>query len=230
MFLTENQAGTAVCLLLAGVLLLIGIQGTPLIRFGSGEHSFELDTARRTEEIAERVAEVAAADPEQAEALLEGFLTANPAALSEPRMKEVQRLVYEQQLHNVLADLAPNGVGDHRFSDFTIPMTQGRNLYVEVHFAFDEDERHRNFRRRKMNTIVTDLHKDRSGGGFIVITNSASVSLQLTEFVESAKAQFTVDPRPVVVVAWRDSSDNEQLAAAINSFEIDSSRNLSKTA
>lgn len=40
-FLSDNQAGSAVLLVLAAVMWLISVQGTALTRFGSGEHSAE---------------------------------------------------------------------------------------------------------------------------------------------------------------------------------------------
>lgn len=46
-FEKSNQAGTAMLLILAAIFLLIGVQGTPLIRFGSNSGSVELERRRR---------------------------------------------------------------------------------------------------------------------------------------------------------------------------------------
>ncbi|MGA4728996.1 hypothetical protein ACPB67_16345 [Micromonospora taraxaci] len=46
-FATNNQAGTAVLLLVGAVLLLLGLQGTPLLSFGGGDYRFELARLRR---------------------------------------------------------------------------------------------------------------------------------------------------------------------------------------
>src|SRR5580700_972047 len=46
-FEKSNQAGTAILLILAAIFLLIGVQGTPLIRFGSNSGSVELERRRR---------------------------------------------------------------------------------------------------------------------------------------------------------------------------------------
>src|SRR5690349_5840152 len=46
-FERSNQAGTAMLLILAAIFLLIGVQGTPLIRFGSNSGSVELERRRR---------------------------------------------------------------------------------------------------------------------------------------------------------------------------------------
>ncbi|MEV6769915.1 hypothetical protein AB0N05_14940 [Nocardia sp. NPDC051030] len=40
-FVSENQAGTAALFIVSAALLLMAVQGTPLTRFGSGEHSVE---------------------------------------------------------------------------------------------------------------------------------------------------------------------------------------------
>jgi hypothetical protein len=43
----SNQAGSVMLLVVAAVFLLIGIQGTPLIKFGSNSGSLELERRRR---------------------------------------------------------------------------------------------------------------------------------------------------------------------------------------
>src|SRR5580698_6721018 len=46
-FEKSNQAGTTMLLILAAIFLLIGVQGTPLIKFGSNSGSVELERRRR---------------------------------------------------------------------------------------------------------------------------------------------------------------------------------------
>ncbi|MFC9997219.1 hypothetical protein [Nocardia sp. NPDC127526] len=56
-FVSANQAGTAALFLISTVLLLMGIQGTPLTRVGSGVHSAEFARrrwARALLEVADR--------------------------------------------------------------------------------------------------------------------------------------------------------------------------------
>ncbi|GAB4588081.1 hypothetical protein [Nocardia sp. IFM 10818] len=56
-FVSGNQAGTAALFLISTVLLLMGIQGTPLTRVGSGVHSAEFARrrwARALLEVADR--------------------------------------------------------------------------------------------------------------------------------------------------------------------------------
>ncbi|WP_405177569.1 hypothetical protein OG225_25165 [Nocardia sp. NBC_01377] len=50
-FVSDNQAGTAALFILAAALLLMGVQGTPLTRFGSGEHSIEFVRRRLGREL-----------------------------------------------------------------------------------------------------------------------------------------------------------------------------------
>jgi hypothetical protein len=57
-------------------LLLIGIQGTPLIRFSTGSNTVELERRRRTLE--QKVKEVAREDPDRAAAIIEGAELALP--------------------------------------------------------------------------------------------------------------------------------------------------------
>jgi hypothetical protein len=46
-FVSRNQAGTAILLLIGAVLMVLGIQGTPLRRFTSGANTVELATIRQ---------------------------------------------------------------------------------------------------------------------------------------------------------------------------------------
>jgi hypothetical protein len=65
-FASSNQAGTAILLILSAIFLLIGIQGTSLIRFSTGSNTVELERRRRTVERA--VKEIAREEPERAPA------------------------------------------------------------------------------------------------------------------------------------------------------------------
>src|SRR6266702_5760117 len=71
-FEKSNQAGTAMLLILAAIFLLIGVQGTPLIRFGSSSGSVELERRRRrkVQEALEQANEENNA--EKAEGIVEG--------------------------------------------------------------------------------------------------------------------------------------------------------------
>jgi hypothetical protein len=73
---STNQAGTAILLILSAIFLLIGIQGTSLIRFSTGSNTVELERRRRTVDHA--VKEIAKDEPERAAGIIEGAGLALP--------------------------------------------------------------------------------------------------------------------------------------------------------
>jgi len=105
LFTSSNQAGTAALLLVAAAFLLIGVQGTALIRFGSGSASVELD--RRVAAAVQRADEVAEQDPRLALGILEG------AAIIEPRVGPAagafRAMSYESAVRRALERVRPGG-------------------------------------------------------------------------------------------------------------------------
>jgi len=103
LFNSANQAGTAALLLVAAAFLLIGLQGTALVRFGSGSTSVELD--RRAAAAVERADEVAEQDPQLALGILEG------AAIIEPRIgpaaSAFRAVSYENTVRQALERVRP---------------------------------------------------------------------------------------------------------------------------
>src|SRR5215467_13552202 len=105
LFNSANQAGTAALLLVAAAFLLIGVQGTALVRFGSGSTSVELD--RRAVAAVQRADEVAAQDPQLAMGILEG------AAIIEPRIgpaaSAFRVISYQNAVRQALERVRPEG-------------------------------------------------------------------------------------------------------------------------
>src|SRR5437762_4589508 len=104
LFTSSNQAGTAALLLVAAAFLLIGIQGTALVRFGSGSASIELD--RRVAAAVQRADEVAEQDPRLALGILER------AAIIEPRVgpaaAAVRHISYESAVRRAVVRVTPH--------------------------------------------------------------------------------------------------------------------------
>ncbi|MEV4511378.1 hypothetical protein AB0K00_20675 [Dactylosporangium sp. NPDC049525] len=106
MFLTENEGGVAVAIILAGALLILGIQGTQLGRLGGEQVGFELmvrEEERR--EIAERATSVAEENPAEAQAMLEGYEVADPGARRSRVVAEARGYVYEKRVVDKLRSL-----------------------------------------------------------------------------------------------------------------------------
>ncbi|WP_426504422.1 hypothetical protein ACPPVO_43620 [Dactylosporangium sp. McL0621] len=101
MFVTKNEAGVAVAILLAGVLLVIGIQGTQIGKLGKDGAGFMAREEDRRE-IAQAAREVAVDDPAKAEAMLEGYQVADPASRSSPDVADASDFVHERRIIRAL--------------------------------------------------------------------------------------------------------------------------------
>lgn len=76
LFVTDNQIGTGAVLVIAVAFLLIAVQGTPLTRFGSGDHAFNLERRRLGSKLRDQAKDEH--DDEAREALLVAAATVDP--------------------------------------------------------------------------------------------------------------------------------------------------------
>jgi hypothetical protein len=105
LFISDNQAGTAALLLVAAAFLLIGVQGTALVRFGSGSTSVELD--RRLAAAVQRADEVAEQEPQLALGILEGAAIIEPSI--GPAASAARAMSYENSVRRALERVRPDG-------------------------------------------------------------------------------------------------------------------------
>jgi hypothetical protein len=61
-FVSDNQAGTAGLFVIAFAFLVIGIQGTPLIKFSSGDQSLELARRQLAQKLTDKADSTPSAD------------------------------------------------------------------------------------------------------------------------------------------------------------------------
>jgi hypothetical protein len=109
MFKTGNEGGVAVAILLAGVLLVIAIQGTQIGKLGGKDIGAEM--ALREEdrrEIAQRTKAIAEENPAEAQAMLEGYQVADPDSMNAPEILRASTFIYEQQLLQELDECGPD--------------------------------------------------------------------------------------------------------------------------
>jgi hypothetical protein len=99
-FASSNQVGTAVLLLISAVFLLVGIQGTPLVRFTSSSASVELSRRRRVNKALQRAKEER--NPERAAGIVEGVSIAEPNLVPRSYVTGVR---YEKAVATALIDL-----------------------------------------------------------------------------------------------------------------------------
>ena len=191
-FLSGNGAGTAILLVLAAALLLIGIQGTPLIRIGGEQASIELERRRRAERL---IKEAASGDPDTARDVIEAVLQLEPAA--RPRAEStLAALTYEEdvlrELRRVLQlPSVPTSAGQYdRGIDAILVAPGGKKLEVLIkYFRSPLDSR----RRRELMGLAAT--------GKLVITNA-----DVDEATATAVAAYDGS-----VVTWRDPGDTDRL-------------------
>jgi hypothetical protein len=205
-FASSNQAGTAILLVLSAIFLLIGIQGTSLIRFSSGSNTFELERRKRNVERA--AAAVAKEDPDGAAGIIQGAEIALPSLGS---FSQSEGLLYERRLEAALLSLGYNvtfrgGPGDLG-ADFEL-FRKGNpesKIYIEA--------KYRRSGRLDTPTVLKVIGSSNLlRRPFLLVTNADPTPPAATTVTES------IHEFPVRLVRWRDESDNDALQSALAGF------------
>jgi hypothetical protein len=203
-FASSNQAGTAILLILSAIFLLIGIQGTSLIRFSSGSNMFELE--RRKRGIEKAVVAAAKEDPDRAAGIIEGAEIALPMLGS---FGAAEAAVYEERVAAALGGLGyiVSTLGRPGISPDFMVMERGatgRVVFVEV--------KYRKRPRLEIRTVAEIFSRAYSQGASVLIVTNADFSERDAE----AAAEYVAREPPGRVVRWRDDSDNDTLQQAIS--------------
>jgi hypothetical protein len=168
MFKTENEAGTAVALVVAGILLLIAIQGSQLLRVFAGEHGIELADTRA----AIAVQATAEPNPLTAEAILDAYEAADPNAAKDPAFSSAKALNYELQAKSVLeriaADRGTSLERDHVYYDF-VASVGTRKIVGEIKFVRPGSRA--GLPNRILRDQIEKAQKTFPGAPFMLITN-----------------------------------------------------------
>ena len=203
---SENQAGTALILLTGAVLLLLGLQGTPLRRLGSGEHSLELAALRRKQRAIEVIAEVTREQPpEIAAAVIEAVDAIEPHS-RDPRLRAMRYEAMVKEAIERVGGQVPSASGssgpDFGFDLFArVPAGE---VVVEV--------RHRSARPLSLYDVM-DANRRVSAdvdGGLVLVTNSI-VSARIQQYNDENAS----DPTQFEVVRWNGRADDDQLARTL---------------
>ncbi len=192
--------------MLSAIFLLIGIQGTSLIRFSSGSNTFELERRKRNVERA--AAAVAKEDPDRAAGIIQGAEIALPSLGS---FSQSEKLLYERRLEAALLSLGYNvtfrgGPGD-RGADFELfrAGNPDSKIYIEA-----------KYRRGTRLDTATVLRVIGSSNflrrPFLLVTNADLTPTAAVTITESGQ-EF-----PVRLVRWRDESDNDALQSTLADF------------
>jgi hypothetical protein len=206
-FVTENQAGAATLLVIAAAFLLIGIQGTPLIRIGAGQNSVELARIRRR---VRQIVEEATSDqqsPDVARGMVEAASFIDPDA-GVPA--SISAYAFEQQIMAALArvtqDRATSGVapvGVDGGIDFVV--SAGTN-YANVIVKY--------LRRGQLPIRVVREAQGVSALPALIVTN-APLSGAVQEHNRSASSPGGRTPY-VEVVTWNGVQDDDVLGRTLD--------------
>jgi len=199
-FASANQAGTAILLVLSAIFLLIGVQGTALIRFSSGSNTVELE--RRKRDVEQAVKMVAKEDPARAAGIIEGAEIAQPNLGS---FAQVEETLFARRVELAIVGLgyfiannfADSGadliVGDKKNLSFVYVVTKYRDLSpLPTPWVRETASRKHNIPYPLL--IVTNV-------GFRTVA---------TAYVEDAQRESSAK-----LIQWRDSQDTDVLRDAL---------------
>jgi hypothetical protein len=199
-FVSDNQAGTAFLLLIGAVLLVLGMQGTPLRRFASGDNSVELATIRRRAAVV--MTQVASRESPEVFAAVSDAVAAIDPRIVRPSTGVAYERAVAAALRRVGATVSLSPVPDShpRRVDGTATLRAGR-APIEIVYR----------QRGAVGASEIDADKERDPGGAVVLITNAPVS------AESALHNAAVgDPATdVEVVTWNDARDDDVLAATL---------------
>ncbi len=193
-FERSNQLGSAVLLVIGALFLIIGIQGTRLMRFTSGSNIVELEQKKRIIAAAIEKAQEEG-NVEKASGIAEG------AAIAAPGLGVRSRgLQYELQVSSAIVGMgylvSPYSTMDRGF-DLVITDESGRMILAEV--------------RRYSRTVPRE-----SLEAFLRRASVIRVPVILISYTElTREAQGAVMTSGIEAVRWRGENDNALLAEAL---------------
>jgi hypothetical protein len=209
-FATSNQAGAAALVVVGATFLLIGVQGTRLIRLGGGGNSIEMAQYRAAVRVIERAKREETADV--AEGMVEAAAIISPAVVPSPRV-EVRK--YEDELHRaleragVMVQREPVVAGG-RVVDFVVETGGGGRAVVEA-----KARRYGALTMRDVDEMINQVNTISGGrnhdAGLLIVTN-APLSGEVQEF---NSRRSPAERPPVEVISWNDERDDGLLGRAL---------------
>jgi hypothetical protein len=153
-FTTENEAGTAVALLLCGVLLLVAIQGMMVQRITAGDKSIELAYVRRN--IAEQAKSEAHDDPDGARELIEAYQAADPGSRGDPLIASAKASIYESQVLAAVMIAMPEIAPGAQVAggDDVLYQVDGNGLVVEAKYRLPHRRLYPNDIRKLLSRLA----------------------------------------------------------------------------
>jgi hypothetical protein len=206
-FEKSNQAGTAMLLILAAIFLLIGVQGTPLIKFGSSSGSVELE--RRLRRKVQGALEQANEENNtaKAEGIVEGVKLVAPNLV--PKSFSAYRQ-YEESVADALLKMGYEVSRNARVRQMEMDLKitkNGHTAYAELKY----------YVKPVSSQVIQQVIGRASVASAPVLLVASS---QLTN-----SAQTLIGHNSVDFVQWRSESDNPELQAALERLLANVDRN-----
>jgi hypothetical protein len=212
MFITKNEAGTAIALLLAGALILVGLQGTQVLKLGGKDIGAEL--ARR-EIAATKATETAEENPARAAGVIEGYVIGDPGARNDPVLaRALERIRESQEYQDRLFPLLRQAAGPNasvRMSgrvdgpaELAI-LSSEENILIEPICTPD-----RALTTRDLDRVRGRVER-REANAALIVTNSPSI------YPDARRRLETLDP-PVAVVYWTGEEGAQPIAEAVDAL------------
>lgn len=207
-FITDNQAGSVALLLIAGIFLTVGVNGTPLLAAKYGENELRLGRRRR-----QVLAEIAEKPPDVARQTLEALEKFEPSIRNSPPINAANGLAYERDLANNIhkimeysgSVLREDGPADNGV-DLTLRSHDGLTCDVVVKFYPRGDVKISTARR-----IVEQVWSNRSVVPVLIISNARLTTLA-AEFFAGVQNPF------LRWATWQDASDNAALQGDLDAI------------
>jgi hypothetical protein len=219
MFITKNEAGLAIAILLAGALILLGLQGTPLTKRGFKDYQVEIMAREEArEKVAEQALKRADENPAEAQGMLEGYQVADPGAQSSPAVSMASSAIYEQRVLATLRALANDPSLGMTVTGSSLRddgpdawLTAGAtSIAVNVKYIrVGTRSETRGYWSRELDRIaeqVAGLHVD----GLLVVSNAYPPS----EVPDTVITRLS-DAVPIHFVRWGGSADERTLAFGV---------------
>ncbi|OBB73655.1 hypothetical protein [Mycobacterium sp. 852014-52144_SCH5372336] len=200
-FTSDNQAGTAGLLVIALAFLVIGTQGTPLVKLSSGEQTLELTKRRIRRELTEQAENAPTAEAanayEDAAAIVEGSWKETSFASARGYERDVFTAVHNLYPHKVFESPTSEAPYDFYFD------ADGVAVAVAVKYRAKGPLSHRE--------LLTMADRMRGQGLPLLVVTNAPLSPSVSELSEA----LTKRAEPVIVTRWTSPFSARDLRDAI---------------
>lgn len=201
-FTDTNQAGSAALVVVGAALVLVGVQGTRLVKLGGSSASAEFERRMAEQKVIEAI--TSEPDPDVAKGIAEGVVLVDPALAPAASMAlgyETMALAALRSL-DVVTDIEQQGRGDAR-SDI-VAQTTGGPILIELKLGTGS------LSADSLRQLAAHVQSSRAAAGGLLLTN-----MPLTDDAKALNEHLSAASPPVEALTWTGPWDNDRLTRAI---------------